>query len=84
MVEPEKAKYTFGQHVVKETGDYVFEGDIRSVFTKRNGATRYCVENDQGIVHIFSEHQLVLKAFATSQEYKPDHKVFAPDTPKEK
>jgi hypothetical protein len=77
MVNREMAKFTEGQRVVKETGDYTFEGDIRSVFSKRSGAIRYCVENDEGVIHIFSEHQLVLKAFAS-----PDHKVLVPDTPK--
>jgi hypothetical protein len=75
MVNREMARFTEGQRVVKETGDYKFEGEIRSVFSKRSGAIRYCVENDEGIIHIFSEHQLVLKAFAI-----PDHKVLAPDT----
>lgn len=42
----------------KTGGDYRFIGDVRSVFTKRNGVVRYVVENDDGILHIFSAANL--------------------------
>lgn len=47
-----------GKRVCKEGGDYRFEGDVRSVFFKRSGASRCVVENDDGILHIFNPSQL--------------------------
>ena len=47
-----------GDRVEKGTGDYRFVGDVRAVFTKRNGVVRYVVENDDGILHIFSAANL--------------------------
>jgi hypothetical protein len=43
-----------GYRVEKTGGDYRFAGEVRAVFTKRNGVVRYVVENDDGILHIFS------------------------------
>lgn len=47
-----------GHRVEKVTGDYVFEGWIVSKFNKRDGLIRFVVENDDGILHIFSEKNL--------------------------
>lgn len=48
-----------GDRVKKTTGDYTFEGEVVSVFNKRNnGPLRVVVENDAGIVHIFNPKQL--------------------------
>lgn len=47
-----------GKLVHKDTGDYSFQGDVRSIFTKRSGALRVVVENDAGLVHIFNTSQL--------------------------
>lgn len=47
-----------GDRVVKTVGDYTFSGYVVSVFTKRSGIVRVVVENDEGILHIFSENQL--------------------------
>ena len=47
-----------GDRVVKTVGDYRFEGEVVSVFAKRSGIVRVVVENDEGILHIFSENQL--------------------------
>lgn len=47
-----------GDYVCKEAGDYIFYGIIVSVFRKRSGAPRYVVENEDGILHIFSSQQL--------------------------
>lgn len=44
--------------VDKVTGDYKFTGQIVSVFRKLDGKIRYVVENQDGILHIFSESQL--------------------------
>jgi len=54
-----------GNRVVKRGGDYTFDGVVISRFTKRSGAVRYAVENDDGIVHIFNGKQLELKPEAT-------------------
>lgn len=47
-----------GDRVIKDGGDYTFEGWIIAVFTKRNGAVRYAVEDDRGVVMIMHELQL--------------------------
>jgi hypothetical protein len=47
-----------GDKVVKLSGDYTFRGVVVSRFHKRSGAPRYIVENDDGVVHIFSANQL--------------------------
>lgn len=43
-----------GDHVLKDGGDYRFDGHVVSVFTKLSGAVRVAVENGDGILHIFS------------------------------
>lgn len=47
-----------GSKVVKEGGDYRFEGVVVAVFPKLSGKTRYVVENKEGILHIFNREQL--------------------------
>ena len=47
-----------GDKVIKEGGDYVFKGVIVCMFKKKSGAVRVVVENDDGILHIFSEKNL--------------------------
>lgn len=49
-----------GNWVKKTRGDYVFYGIVISVMRKRSGSPRYAVENEDGIVHIFSHGQLDL------------------------
>lgn len=49
-----------GDRVKKITGDYKFNGNIVALFTKRDGkSVRVVVENDDGILHIFSEKNIV-------------------------
>ena len=48
-----------GDFVRKYKGDYKFAGTAVSVFRKSSGVVRYVVENDDGILHIFSESQLI-------------------------
>ena len=55
MIEP---KYKEGTRVIKTGGDYSFTGVVICAFYKLSGQVRYCVENAEGIVHIFSEKQL--------------------------
>ena len=52
------SKYKAGDVVIKSGGDYSFTGVVICAFTKLSGQVRYCVENAEGIVHIFSEKQL--------------------------
>jgi len=51
-------KFKLGDYVIKDKGDYIFRGYVVAVFTKRCGAARLVVENGDGILHIFSEHNL--------------------------
>jgi hypothetical protein len=50
--------YFVGDRVKKEEGDYKFYGVIVAKFNKVNGALRYVVENEAGILHIFSGKNL--------------------------
>lgn len=48
-----------GDRVEKVGGDYSFHGTVQSVFTKRDTTKiRLVVENDEGILHIYSEKNL--------------------------
>lgn len=47
-----------GVPVVKRGGDYVFVGTIVTVFPKLSGALRCVVEDDRGILHIYSAKNL--------------------------
>jgi len=51
-------EFPIGQHVVKPTGDYTFQGTVLAAFQKKSGVWRYVVENPEGILHIFSGAQL--------------------------
>jgi hypothetical protein len=54
-------KFIVGQRVVNQDEDSRFEGEVVSVFVKRDHKTvRYVVENDDGVLHITSEKQLRL------------------------
>ena len=50
-----------GDKVIKVGGDYTFDGTVVSVFTKLSGKIRVVVEDNRGILHIFSEANLILK-----------------------
>ena len=47
--------------VEKIGGDYIFEGVIVAKFQKLSGAVRFVVEDDRGVLHIYSEKNLKLK-----------------------
>jgi hypothetical protein len=47
-----------GQYVRKIGGDYRFDGIVRAVFAKGSGETRYVVEDDRGVLHIYSRKNL--------------------------
>ena len=50
--------FQVGDNVKKITGDYKFEGVVVAAFEKLSGKQRYVVENEDGILHIFSEKNL--------------------------
>lgn len=52
--------FTVGAMVHKIGGDYTFEGWIVAAFMKRSGAMRYVVEDDRGILHVYSAKNLKL------------------------
>jgi hypothetical protein len=66
MGERERVFVT-GDRVVKDSGDYTFEGQVRNRFRKTSGALRYVVEDDRGLLFIFNQRQLRL-ANPTKQE----------------
>lgn len=53
-----EADMMFGARVRNTGSDYHFEGVIVAIFQKRNGLLRCVVENDDGILHIFSAKNL--------------------------
>lgn len=61
--EPVKEKPEFffskGEKVSKTNGDYRFDGIVVSAFKKLSGEVRYVVEDDRGILHIYSNKNLV-------------------------
>lgn len=50
--------FAVSDRVEKVGGDYLFDGTIVAAFVKISGKRRYVVENQQGILHIFSGLQL--------------------------
>jgi hypothetical protein len=56
-----EAKYKVGDNVSKVGGDYTFDGVVVSVFQKSSGVIRLVVEDDRGILHVYSEKNLKLK-----------------------
>lgn len=47
-----------GDYVIKLEGDYTFEGYVVCKFCKREGATRYVIENKDGVLMIMNRKQL--------------------------
>jgi hypothetical protein len=47
--------FKVGELVEKVGGDYTFEGHVVSVFEKLSGAVRLVVEDDRGVLHVYSE-----------------------------
>ena len=46
------------EEVKKVGGDYEFEGTVVSVFKKTSGQVRYVVQDDRGVLHIYSAKNL--------------------------
>jgi len=53
-----KTKYIIGDRVKKVGGDYTFVGIVVAAFCKQSGAIRYVVEDDRGVLHIYSDKNL--------------------------
>jgi hypothetical protein len=47
-----------GDRVEKVGGDYRFDGVVVSKFNKIIGVERFVVEDDRGVLHIYSEKNL--------------------------
>ena len=50
-----EAQFKVGDLVEKVGGDYTFVGHVVSVFAKLSGAIRLVVEDDRGVLHVYSE-----------------------------
>ena len=57
--------FRVGDRVEKVGGDYTFAGIVRAVFTKESGAVRLVVEDDRGVLHVYSEKNLRAAPTAT-------------------
>lgn len=51
-------KFGIGDKVRKVSGDYTFKGVVVAAFQKLSGSHRFVVENQEGILHIFSDKNL--------------------------
>ena len=54
--------FTPGDHVEKRGGDYSFAGVVVAAFKKLSGRVRLVVEDDRGVLFIFSEQDLQPRA----------------------
>ena len=59
MEEPEF--FALGAKVSKGGGDYRFDGVVVAAFRKLSGVVRYVVEDDRGVLHIYSEANLITR-----------------------
>jgi len=57
-IEEPATRFKRGDPVQKVGGDYTFEGIVVSVFPKLSGQERYVVEDDRGVLHVYSEKNL--------------------------
>ena len=46
--------FKVGDKVRKTGGDYTFEGIVVAAFKKLSGVDRYVVEDDRGVLHVYS------------------------------
>lgn len=58
---PNEDSLNVGDEVSKVGGDYTFEGMIVAAFYKLSGAPRYVVEDDRGVLHVYSFKNLKRK-----------------------
>lgn len=57
----EEVIFKVGNKVSKAGGDYRFDGIVVAAFSKLSGVIRYVVEDDRGILHIYSAKNLKLQ-----------------------
>ena len=57
----EKLEFRVGNKVKKVGGDYTFEGIVVAAFLKLSGVSRYVVEDDRGILHVYSGKNLAIR-----------------------
>ena len=50
-----------GAKVSKKGGDYRFNGTVIGTFKKLSGVWRYAVEDDRGVIHIYSARNLEIR-----------------------
>lgn len=50
--------YLVGDIVEKVGGDYTFQGTVVAAFKKLSGTKRYVVEDDRGVLHVYSSKVL--------------------------
>jgi len=60
-VKPKEFTFPIGTKVKKITGDYTFSGIVIGTFTKLSGLQRYAVEDDRGVIHIYTAKNLALR-----------------------
>lgn len=56
-----ESQFAVGDYVSKVGGDYTFDGVVVAVFKKLSGAIRLVVEDDRGVLHVYSEKNLKLR-----------------------
>ena len=54
----EESDFQVGDAVAKIGGDYRFEGVVVTRFAKLSGAVRFVVEDDRGVLHVYSAKNL--------------------------
>ena len=54
-------EFPVGTKVEKVGGDYTFEGVVVAAFSKLSGVIRYVVEDDRGILHVYSSKTIRFK-----------------------
>lgn len=54
-----RPSYIVGDLVAKTGGDYRFDGVVVAAFEKLSGVKRYVVEDDRGILHVYSDSNLI-------------------------
>ena len=52
------SEFNVGDKVSKVGGDYRFDGTVVAAFRKLSGVVRFVVEDDRGVLHIYSAKNL--------------------------
>jgi hypothetical protein len=62
IVDPrERVVFSVGDKVIKDKGDYRFHGTVVATFRKLSGAVRYIVEDNRGLLLIYSAANIRLQ-----------------------